>query len=99
MILGKQCQVIKLEFTREKPLSEGSQMLRAVWWVLGSALPCPGLSVHLDVTYSFGIFSISCGVSLAKESLEVEVPGSCTSWKKFMRMGVDGEACHLFMLR
>lgn len=43
MILGKQCQVIKLEFTREKPLSEGSQMLRAVWWVLGSALPCPGL--------------------------------------------------------
>lgn len=65
------------------------------------ALPCPALdsSVHLDVTYSFGIFSISCGVSLAKESLEVEVPGSCTSWKKFMRMGVDGEACHLFMLR
>lgn len=67
--------------------------------VVGPGL-CPALdsSVYLDVTYSFGIFSVSCGVSLAKESLEVEVLGCCTSWKKFMRMEVDGEACHVFML-
>ena len=77
MILGKQCQVIKLEFTREKPLSEGSQMLRAVWWVLGSALPWTPQSTWTSPTALAS--SLSRVVSLAKESLEVEVPGCCTS--------------------
>lgn len=72
-------------------------MLRAVWWVLGSALPWTLQSTWTSPTALAS--SLSRVVSLAKESLEVEVPGCCTSWKKFMRMEVDGEACHVFMLR